>query len=115
MYYKIDLNNYEPREVPAYQEFTNYNDISSEQIQVISEELSEFKDSFGKDKIIWGTWGEHKAAESDVPRDLVDVEFDCVDYTNTNHPGPESNKLYAEKLKKIIDERYEANKISKTM
>ncbi len=69
----------------------------------------------GKDKIIWGTWGEHKAAESDVPRDLVDVEFDCVDYTNTNHPGPESNKLYAEKLKKIIDERYEANKISKTM
>ena len=69
----------------------------------------------GKDKIIWGTWGEHKAAESDVPRDFVDVEFDCVDYTNTNHPGPESNKLYAEKLKKIIDERYEANKISKTM
>jgi len=46
---------------------------------------------------------------------INDVEFDCVDYTNTNHPGPESNKLYAEKLKKIIDERYEANKISKTM
>ena len=43
MYYKIDLSNYEPREVPAYQEFTKYNDISSEQIQVISEELSEFK------------------------------------------------------------------------
>ena len=53
MYYKIDLNNYEPREVPKYQEFTNYNDISSEQIQVISEELSEFKDSFGKD---WQEW-----------------------------------------------------------
>ena len=53
MYYKIDLNNYEPREVPAYQEFTNYNDISSEQIQVISEELSEFKESFGKD---WQEW-----------------------------------------------------------
>jgi len=53
MYYKIDLSNYEPREVPAYQEFTNYNDISSEQIQVISEELSEFKDSFGKD---WQEW-----------------------------------------------------------
>lgn len=53
MYYKIDLNNYEPREVQRYQVVTNYNDISSEQIQVISEELSEFKDSFGKD---WEEW-----------------------------------------------------------
>jgi len=53
MYYKIDLNNYEPREVSAYQVVTNYNDINSEQIQVISEELSEFKDSFGKD---WQEW-----------------------------------------------------------
>ena len=53
MYYKIDLSNYEPREVPKYQEITNYNDISSEQIQVISDELSEFKDSFGKD---WQEW-----------------------------------------------------------
>ena len=49
MYYKIDLSNYEPREVQRYQVVTNYNDISLEQIQVISEELSEFKDSFGKD------------------------------------------------------------------
>ena len=53
MYYKIDLSNYEPREVQRYQVVTNYNDISSEQIQVISEELSEFKDSFGKD---WQEW-----------------------------------------------------------
>ena len=53
MYYKIDLNNYEPREVQRYQVVTNYNDISSEQIQVISEELSEFKDSFGKN---WQEW-----------------------------------------------------------
>ena len=53
MYYKIDLSNYESREVQKYQEFTNYNDISSEQIQVISEELAEFKDSFGKD---WQEW-----------------------------------------------------------
>jgi hypothetical protein len=53
MYYKIDLSNYEPREVQRYQEFTNYNDISSEQIQVISEELAEFKDSSGKD---WQEW-----------------------------------------------------------
>ena len=53
MYYKIDLSNYEPREVPKYQEFTNYNDIHSEQIEVISEELDNFKDSFGKD---WQEW-----------------------------------------------------------
>ena len=53
MYYKIDLSNYEPREVPAYQEFTNYNDIHSEQIEVVSEELDNFKDSFGKD---WQEW-----------------------------------------------------------
>jgi hypothetical protein len=53
MYYKIDLNNYEPREVPKYQEFTNYNDIKWEQIEIISEELDNFKDSFGKD---WKEW-----------------------------------------------------------
>ena len=53
MYYKIDLNNYEPREVPEYQEFTNYNDIKWEQIEMISEELDNFKDSFGKD---WKEW-----------------------------------------------------------
>ena len=53
MYYKIDLNNYEPREVPKYQEFTNYNDIKWAQIEMISEELDNFKDSFGKD---WKEW-----------------------------------------------------------
>lgn len=53
MYYKIDLNNYEPREVPKYQEFTNYNDIKWAQIEMISEELDNFKDSFGKD---WQEW-----------------------------------------------------------
>ena len=53
MYYKIDLSNYEPREVPKYQEFTNYNDIKWAQIEMISEELDNFKDSFGKD---WKEW-----------------------------------------------------------
>ena len=43
MYYKIDLSNYEPREVQNYQEFTNYNDIHSEQIEVVSEELDNLK------------------------------------------------------------------------
>ncbi len=53
MYYKIDLNNYEPREVPKYQEFTNYKDIKRTQIEMISEELDNFKDSFGK---YWEEW-----------------------------------------------------------
>ena len=53
MYYKIDLNNYEPREVPKYQEFTNYKDIKRTQIEMISEQLDNFKDSFGKD---WEEW-----------------------------------------------------------
>ena len=53
MYYKIDLSNYESREVPKYEEFTNYNQIKWAQIEVISKELDNFKDSFGKD---WSEW-----------------------------------------------------------
>ena len=53
MHYKIDLGNYKEKEVPAYQEFANFNDINSDQIRVVKEELNEFKDSFGKD---WKEW-----------------------------------------------------------
>ena len=53
MYYKIDLSNYESREVPKYEEFTNYNQINWVQIEMISKELDNFKDSFGKD---WSEW-----------------------------------------------------------
>ena len=53
MYYKIDLSNYESREVPKYEEFTNYNQIKWVQIEMISKELDNFKDSFGKD---WSEW-----------------------------------------------------------
>lgn len=53
MYYKIDLNNYEPKEVPEYQEFTNYNDIKWEQIEMLSDELDNFKDSFDRP---WQEW-----------------------------------------------------------
>ena len=53
MYYKIDLSNYEPREVPKYQEFTKYNQLKWEQIEMIDEELDNFKDSFGKS---WSEW-----------------------------------------------------------
>jgi len=60
----------------------------------------------GRDKIIWGTWGKHRDACSDVPKDMVDVEFDCVDYTKTGHPGPKSNKLYAEKLKNVLQNKF---------
>ena len=53
MYYKIDLSNNESREVPKYEEFTNYNQIKWVQIEMISKELDNFKDSFGKD---WSEW-----------------------------------------------------------
>ena len=53
MYYKIELSNYKPKEVPEYQEFTNYNDIKWEQIEMIDKELDNFKDSFGKP---WSEW-----------------------------------------------------------
>ncbi len=53
MYYEINLTNYKPKEVPEYQEFTNYNDIKSEQIEMIDNELDNFKDSFGKP---WSEW-----------------------------------------------------------
>ncbi len=62
--------------------------------------------TIGRDKIIWGTWGKHFDAASDVPKDLVDVELDCVDYTPTNHPGPKSNELYAEKIKDVLQNRF---------
>ena len=64
----------------------------------------------GRDKIIWGTW------ENDISRDKFDVVFECIDHTKDRlHPGIKAHKQYAEKLKKIIDERYEATKISKTL
>ena len=53
MYYEINLTNYKPKEVPEYQEFTNYNDIKWEQIEMIDNELDNFKDSFGKP---WSEW-----------------------------------------------------------
>ena len=54
MYYKIDLSNYEPREVPKYQEFNNWEQMKWNEVQVdILRELNQFKDSFGKD---WEEW-----------------------------------------------------------
>jgi len=65
----------------------------------------------GRDKIIWGTW------DGDLPQEKFDVIWDKVeDKTDDDlHPGPKAHEYYAEKLKKIIDERYEATKISKTL
>ena len=75
----------------------------------------------GRDKIIWGAW------DGDLPHEYFDVRFDLVDTTEDGlHPGIKAHKQYAErlkkiinekseKLKKIIDERYEATKISKTV
>ena len=49
----------------------------------------------GRDKIIWGTW------DSEVPEHMIDIFFDLHDYAG-RHPGPESHKKYAEKIKDIM-------------
>ena len=58
----------------------------------------------GREKIIWGTWGEHEQAESDVPDNLVSVKFDCIDSVSPqdSHPGKESHKLYASKIANVL-------------
>jgi|TARA_B100000424_G_C22805136_1_gene431601 diadenosine tetraphosphatase ApaH/serine/threonine PP2A family protein phosphatase len=57
----------------------------------------------GKEKIIWGTWGQHERAESDVPDELVSIKFDCMDYAEDGgHPGVESHMLYAGKIVDVI-------------
>ena len=36
---------------------------------------------------------------SDIPDELVDVRFDCIDYAEDGgHPGIESHKLYANEI-----------------
>ena len=49
----------------------------------------------GRDKIIWGTW------DDEVPKHMIDVFFDLHDYAG-RHPGPESHRLYAEKIRGIL-------------
>ncbi len=60
----------------------------------------------GRDKIIWGTWGKHSQAASNVPDDLIEIKLNCVDYTISHHPGVESNKLYAEEIKNVLQNRF---------
>jgi len=68
----------------------------------------------GRDKIIWSCWGGEQYGIEDMIGDKVDVTFEQIDYASDDiHPGPKSNKQYAERLKKIIDKRYEATEISK--
>jgi hypothetical protein len=61
----------------------------------------------GREKIIWSCWGDNTSgASTNIPLELVDIKFDCVDYTNSNHPGVKSNKQYAEKLKDVLQDRF---------
>ena len=48
MYYKIDLNNYKKKVVPFYDTFDNYKNLKWEQVEMLTEELENFQDSFGK-------------------------------------------------------------------
>ena len=53
MYYKIDLNNYKKKVVPFYDTFVNYKNLKWEQVEMLTEELENFQDSFGKP---WDEW-----------------------------------------------------------
>jgi len=52
MYYKINLNNYEPKQTRIYLEFDKYK-FSPYQLESIEKELDNFQDSFGKP---WKEW-----------------------------------------------------------
>ena len=52
MYYKINLNNYEPKQTRIYLEFDKYK-FSLYQLEAIKNELNNFQDSFGKP---WKEW-----------------------------------------------------------
>lgn len=55
----------------------------------------------GRDKIIWGTW------DMDLPQEYFDVFFERIDYTKDGlHPGPNSHKQYAEKIKDVLQNRF---------
>ena len=47
MYYKIDLSNYEPKEVPEYHTYNNF-EFSSNELKWLEKELNNFQDSFLK-------------------------------------------------------------------
>lgn len=62
----------------------------------------------GRDKIVWGTWGKHFSAMSDIPDSLVNIKFDCIDYAEDGgHPGVESHKLYANEILNFLKPRIE--------
>ena len=55
----------------------------------------------GRDKIIWGTW------DGDLPAEYFDVNFEVFDMADDMlHPGPESHKRYAEKIKNVLQDRF---------
>ena len=55
----------------------------------------------GRDKIIWGTW------DGDLPAEFFDVNFEVFDMADDMlHPGPESHKRYAEKIKNVLQDRF---------
>ena len=61
----------------------------------------------GRDKIIWSCWGGEKYGIEDMIGDKVDVVFEQIDYASDGvHPGSESHKRYAERLKDVLQNRF---------
>jgi GNAT superfamily N-acetyltransferase len=64
MYYKIDLSNYEPKEVPEYHTYNNF-EFSSNELKWLEKELNNFQDSFGRPMSEWTDFNE--ITEWDIP------------------------------------------------
>jgi len=87
---------YKPWELKEFVDFNEYNNYFYFLYQYNL--LNKF---IGRDKIIWGTW------DMDLPKEYFDVFFERIDYTEDGlHPGSQSHKQYAEKLKNVLQDRF---------
>jgi len=87
---------YKPWELKEFVDFNEYNNYFYFLYQY------NFVNKFvGRDKIIWGTW------DGDLPSEMFDVKFEIYDLVKDKlHPGKESHKRYAEKLKNVLQNRF---------
>ena len=87
---------YKPWELKEFVDFNEYNNYFYFLHQY------NFVNKFvGRDKIIWGTW------DGDLPSEMFDVKFETYDLVEDKlHPGKESHKRYAGKLKNVLRSRF---------
>src|SRR5210317_1478677 len=93
---------YKPWELKEFVDFNEYNDYF-----YFLHHYNMLNTFVGRDKIIWGCWGGERYGVEDVIGDKVDIVFEQIDYASDDvHPGPESHKQYAERLKNVLQDRF---------